>query len=92
MLDDQRNANSERWVIPVNRKRSVASMKLDAVKDKKGEAPMKGLSGTLLALAFAFFSLISLLLISRSWESSLVPLADNERRVSELGFRFNLPR
>jgi hypothetical protein len=53
---------------------------------------MKGLSGTLLALAFAFFSLISLLLISRSWESSLVPLADNERRVSELGFRFSFPR
>jgi hypothetical protein len=62
------------------------------LQDRIGEAPMKGLSGTLLALAFVFFSLISLLVISRSWESSLVPLADNERRVSELGLRFNLRR
>lgn len=59
--------------------------------DKIGGRPMKGLSGTLLALGFVFFSLFVLLSINRSWESSSVPL-DNERRVSELGLRFNLPR
>jgi hypothetical protein len=59
--------------------------------DKIGGGPMKSLSGTLLALGFVFFSLFVLLSINRSWESSSVPL-DSERRVSELGLRFSLPR
>ena len=53
---------------------------------------MKGLSGTLLALAFAFFSLISLMSVNRTWDDSFVQLADTESRVSELGLRFNMNR
>ncbi|HEX9786479.1 MAG TPA: hypothetical protein VGB09_00575 [Candidatus Binatia bacterium] len=53
---------------------------------------MKGISGTLLALIFVFFSLFSLITVNRTWESSLVPLADNESRVSELGLRFAFQR
>jgi hypothetical protein len=53
---------------------------------------MKGIPGTLLALIFVFFSLFSLLTANRTWEESLVPLADNESRVSELGLRFALQR
>ena len=49
-------------------------------------------SVTLLALAFAFFSLISLLSVSRTWDDSRVRLADRESRVSELGLRFNMQR
>jgi hypothetical protein len=53
---------------------------------------MKGLSGTLVALAFAIFSLISLISVNRTWDNSLVQLADTEARVSELGLRFNMQR
>lgn len=53
---------------------------------------MKDLSGTLVALAFAFFSLISLIAVNRTWENSPVQLADTESRVSELGLRFNMQR
>jgi len=53
---------------------------------------MKSLSGTLLALAFVFFSLISLLSVNRTWEDAFLPLADNESKVSELGLRFNMQR
>ena len=53
---------------------------------------MKGLSGTLLALAFAFFSLISLMSVNRTWDDSIVQLADTDSRVSELGLRFNMHR
>lgn len=53
---------------------------------------MKGLSGTLVALAFAVFSLISLISVNRTWDNSLVQLADTEARVSELGLRFNMQR
>lgn len=49
---------------------------------------MKGLPGTLLALAFACFSLISLISVNRDWDSSLVQLAAGESKVSELGLRF----
>ena len=49
---------------------------------------MKGLSGTLVALAFVFFSLISLIAVNRTWENSPVQLADTESRVSELGLRY----
>ena len=53
---------------------------------------MKGMSGTLLALAFVFFSLFSLISVNRSWDSRLAPLADTESRVSDLGLRFNMQR
>lgn len=53
---------------------------------------MKGLSGTLLALAFVVFTLVSLLSINRSWEDAFLPLGDNESKVSELGLRFNFQR
>jgi len=53
---------------------------------------MKGLSGTLVALAFVFFSLMSLISVNRSWNSSLVQLDERESRVSELGLRFAMGR
>lgn len=53
---------------------------------------MKGMSGTLLALAFVFFSLFSLVSVNRTWDSHLVQLADTESRVTELGLRFNMQR
>jgi hypothetical protein len=49
---------------------------------------MKGLPGTLLALAFACFSLISLISINRDWDSALVQLTAGESKLSELGLRF----
>lgn len=51
---------------------------------------MKSLSGTLLALAFVVFTLMSLLSVNRTWEDTFLPLGDNESKVSELGLRFNL--
>ena len=53
---------------------------------------MKDLSGTLVALAFAFFSLISLISVNRSWDHSPVQLAETESRISELGLRINMQR
>lgn len=53
---------------------------------------MKGMSGTLLALAFVFFSLFSLVAVNRTWDSRLVPLAESESRISELGLRINMRR
>jgi hypothetical protein len=53
---------------------------------------MKGIPGTLLALIFVFFSLLSMLTANRSWEKSLVPVGDNQSRISELGLRFALQR
>ncbi|MGH7798964.1 MAG: hypothetical protein ACREQ2_29225 [Candidatus Binatia bacterium] len=53
---------------------------------------MKGISGTLLALIVVFLSLFSLITVNRTWEASLVPLGDNESRVSELGLRFAMRR
>jgi hypothetical protein len=53
---------------------------------------MKGIPGTLLALIFVFFSLLSMLTANRTWEKSLVPVGDNESRISELGLRFALQR
>jgi hypothetical protein len=59
---------------------------------KTQEAFMKGISGTLLALAFVFFSLLSLVSVNRTWDTHLIQLADSESRVSELGLRFNMQR
>ena len=53
---------------------------------------MKGMSGTLVALAFVFYSLFSLVSVNRTWDSALVPLSDTESRVSDLGLRFNMQR
>lgn len=54
---------------------------------------MKNLSGTLLALVFAFFSLLSLISVNRNWDTTaLVHLNDSETRVSELGLRFAMGR
>lgn len=53
---------------------------------------MKGISSTLLAVIFVFFSLFSLINVNRTWEESLVPLGDNGSRVSELGLRFAMQR
>jgi hypothetical protein len=53
---------------------------------------MNSLSGTLVALAFVVLSLISLISVNRSWDNSLVQLADAESRVSELGLRINMQR
>jgi hypothetical protein len=51
---------------------------------------MKGLPSTLLALAFACFSLISLISVNRDWGSSLAQSAVNEMKLSELELRFNM--
>jgi hypothetical protein len=51
---------------------------------------MKGLRGTLVALAFTLFALITLLSENRNWQSSLVPVAGAEAKVSELGLRFRM--
>jgi hypothetical protein len=51
---------------------------------------MKSLSGTLLALAFVCFTLISLLSVNHTWEDVFLQLGDNESKISELGLRFNL--
>jgi hypothetical protein len=53
---------------------------------------MKNISGTLLALVFVFFSLISLISVNRSWDNSASPLGDTPSRVSELGLRFAMQR
>jgi hypothetical protein len=52
---------------------------------------MKGLPLTLLALVFAFFSLVSLLLVPRDSGSRLA-FATDSSKVSELGLRFNFQR
>jgi hypothetical protein len=49
---------------------------------------MKGLPGTLLALAFVGFTLISLISVNHDWHSALVQLATDESKLSELGLRF----
>jgi hypothetical protein len=51
---------------------------------------MKGLSSTLLALAFACFSLISLISVNRDWNSSFARLTAENSALSDLGLRFNM--
>jgi hypothetical protein len=53
---------------------------------------MKNISGTLLALVFVFFSLISLISVNRSWDNSPSQLGDTPSRVSDLGLRFAMQR
>jgi len=51
---------------------------------------MKGLSVAILALAFAFFSLMSLLTATRESDSTNASWADDPPRVSEVGLRVTL--
>lgn len=53
---------------------------------------MKGLSITLLALAFACFSLVSLVSANRDWARPFEPPRADDGRLSELGLRFNMQR
>jgi hypothetical protein len=53
---------------------------------------MKNMSGTLLALGFVFFVLISLVSVNPTWYSSASQLADNPSRISELGLRHAMQR
>ena len=53
---------------------------------------MKGLPFTILALVFAFFSLVSLLLVPKDFDNQVAVSSDNSERVSEAGLRFSLQR
>jgi hypothetical protein len=54
---------------------------------------MKGLAIAVLALAFAFYSLISLLSVAQESDSRMVGLADDPAaKVSEVGLRVTLQR
>jgi hypothetical protein len=53
---------------------------------------MKGMSSTLLALAFACFTLISLITIDQDWSSPFAPSTVQDGRLSELGLRFSMQR
>jgi hypothetical protein len=53
---------------------------------------MKGLPATLLALLFAFFSLVSLLMVPRDSDSKIAAVADKPAKVSEIGLRFTFQR
>jgi hypothetical protein len=53
---------------------------------------MKNISGTLLALVFVFFSLLSLMSVNQSWDNAPSQLGDAPSRVSELGLRFAMQR
>ena len=51
---------------------------------------MDRISPVFLALAFVFFSLISLLSANPTWDSNSSPLAEGGTRVSDIGLRVNL--
>jgi hypothetical protein len=53
---------------------------------------MKGLPATLLALVFAFFSLLSLLMMPRDSDSKLAAVAESPAKVSEIGLRVTFQR
>jgi hypothetical protein len=53
---------------------------------------MKGLPITLLALVFAFFSLISLLMAAHDSDNRMALSSDSPGRVSELGLRVTFQR
>jgi hypothetical protein len=56
------------------------------------EAVMKGLPITLLALVFAFFSLISLLMAPHDSDNRMALSSDSPARVSEVGLRVTFQR
>ena len=49
---------------------------------------MKSISGTIVALVFVFFTLISLLSVNPSWENEFPVLTSEQTTVSDLGLRF----
>jgi hypothetical protein len=53
---------------------------------------MTNISSTLLALVFVFLSLISLLSVNPTWDTSASPLGDNPSRISEVGLRITMQR
>jgi hypothetical protein len=53
---------------------------------------MKGLPIAVLALAFAFFSLISLLTVAHESDSRMAGLSDDPAKVSEIGLRVTFQR
>jgi hypothetical protein len=53
---------------------------------------MTNISSTLLALVFVFLSLISLLSVNPTWDTSSSQLADNPSRISEVGLRITMQR
>ncbi len=53
---------------------------------------MTNITSTLLALLFVFLSLISLLSVSPTWDTSSSQLADNPLRISEVGLRITMQR
>jgi hypothetical protein len=79
---------------PIDRKRiydaNVYQIVAKAMDVRRGF--MKNISGTLLALGFVFFALISLVSVNPTWDNSASELADNTSRISELGLRYSLQR
>lgn len=53
---------------------------------------MKGLPITLLALVFAFFSLVSLLMAPHDSDNGMALSSDNSGRISEVGLRVTFER
>jgi hypothetical protein len=53
---------------------------------------MKDLPVTILALVFAFFSLISLLMVPKDTDSRLAFASSSSAKVSEVGLRINFQR
>lgn len=53
---------------------------------------MTQLSGTVLALVFVLFTLLSLVTAKPTWEKGPAALADEAPRLSEVGLRVNLQR
>lgn len=53
---------------------------------------MKGTPATLLALVFAFFSLISLLMVPKDSDNRIAVSSDSSARVSEVGLRVTFQR
>ena len=53
---------------------------------------MKGLPATLLALVFAFFSLLSLLMTPQDSDSRIALSPDSSARVSDIGLRVTFQR
>jgi len=49
---------------------------------------MTSISGTIIALVFVFFTLISLLSVNPRWDNEFPVLTDGQNKVSDLGLRF----
>src|SRR5688500_937051 len=82
--------NGQRPDSAINNARLQTSKRL-VPQDAFAGGYMKSLSGTLLALAFVCFTLLSLHYIIHTWEDAFLQLGDNESKISEPGLRFNRP-